>query len=69
MNENGREKMIKAGDKVTIKPKHQDPGDSDFEWVATEDEDGGRVKVSPVFGGTTYPAYVMRVEWIEKAAQ
>lgn len=48
--------MILKGQKVHIKPEWQDAGDDDFIWVALEDEDGGRVKVTPIIPGLTYQA-------------
>ena len=40
--------MILKGQIVKIKPECQDPGDAGFVWMAVEDEDGGRVRISPV---------------------
>ncbi len=40
--------MIKKGDIVKIKPEWQDLGDEKFTWVAVEDEDGGRVRITPI---------------------
>lgn len=40
--------MIRKGEKVEIKPEWQDKGDDLFTWVALEDEDCGRVRISPV---------------------
>ena len=39
--------MIHAGDRVYIRPEWQDAGDDEFVWTAIEDEDGGRVLISP----------------------
>lgn len=36
---------IKAGDTVKFKPEWQDAGDDQIEFVAMEDEDGGRVLI------------------------
>lgn len=36
---------IKKGDTVKIKPEWQDAGDDKIEFVAMEDEDGGRVLI------------------------
>lgn len=47
--------MIKKGDTVKIKPEWQDPGDEKFTWVAMEDEDGGRVRLTPVDIGLPLP--------------
>ena len=37
--------MIKAGDSVKFKPEWSDPSDENVEFIALEDEDGGRVLV------------------------
>ena len=42
---------IKKGDKVEILNQFQDVGDTDFEWIAIEDEDGGRVRVEAIIPG------------------
>lgn len=47
--------MIKKGDIVKIKPEWQDPGDDKFTWVAIEDEDGGRVRITPADIGLRFP--------------
>lgn len=47
--------MITKGQQVTIKPEAQDAGDDQFTWVAVENEDGGRVKISPVGTGMSIP--------------
>ena len=39
--------MIKANDQVFIKAEFQDPGDEQLTWFALEDEDGGRVLITP----------------------
>ena len=44
----GAWEMIRKGEKVEIKPEWQDKGDDLFTWMALEDEDGGRVRISPV---------------------
>lgn len=57
---------IKKGDPVRIKPEYQDPGDDEFEWVATEDEDGGRVRISPSnIGLNIRPNTVVTVDMLE----
>lgn len=45
-----RESAIRKGDRVFIKPEWQDAGDDQFIWIALEDEDGGRVRISPING-------------------
>jgi len=40
--------MYKKGDRVEILPEFQDAGDSEFTWRVLEDEEKGRVDISPV---------------------
>ena len=40
--------MYKKGDRVEILPQFQDAGDSEFTWVVLDDEEKGRVDISPV---------------------
>jgi hypothetical protein len=60
---------IRKGDRVRIRPEWQDEGDEEFSWIATEDEDGGRVSISPLNSGLSIPP-VQRVttEMIERVA-
>ena len=37
--------MIRKGQPVTIHPAWRDPGDENVQFVALEDEDGGRVLI------------------------
>ena len=39
--------MIRAGDEVKIKKQWQDDGDDKFVWVAIENEENGRVDITP----------------------
>jgi hypothetical protein len=58
--------MIKKGDEVKIKPEWQDPGDSEFTWVAIEDQDGDRVRIAPTNTGMRLaPQYVIDVSKLE----
>jgi hypothetical protein len=41
----GSDMTIKAGDTVKFKPEWQDAGDDQIDFVAMEDEDGGRVLI------------------------
>jgi len=50
---------VKKGDQVFIKPQFQDKGDDMFKWVAIEDEDGDKVKVSCHAGMSFNPVYVI----------
>ncbi|MBI3903814.1 MAG: hypothetical protein HY306_12880 [Nitrosomonadales bacterium] len=60
--------MIKAKDIIKIKPEYQDKGDEALVWVALEDEDGGRVRISPLNTGLAFPPnQVVNTEMLEKA--
>ena len=59
--------MILKGDRVTIKPEWQDPGDSEIEFVAMEDEDGGRVAIKARLGLAIDPVQVVNVDMLETA--
>jgi hypothetical protein len=59
--------MITKGQRVTFLPQWQDAGDADITFVATEDEDGGRVKVRAELGLTFNPVQVVEVSMIECA--
>lgn len=59
------QKKIKKGDLVEILKDYQDEGDDEFTWVAVDDEDKGRVTVSPINSTLTIkPTYVVNVEWV-----
>lgn len=60
--------MIRKGDKVKIKPEYQDIGDSEIEFIAIENEDGGRVKIQARLGLTYNPVQVVRTEMIQCAS-
>lgn len=60
--------MIKKGDTVHIKPKWQDEGDSSFNWVAVNDEEKGRVDITPTNTGLNFPPIcTVRVDMLEGA--
>ncbi len=60
--------MIKAGQTVEILPAFQDEGDAAFTWVAVDDEEKGRVTITPTNTNLTIaPQHVVRVEWIKGA--
>lgn len=56
---------FKAGDRVRIKPEHQDDGDDEFEWHAVDNEEKGRVTISPKNGMKIPPQYVVHSHMIE----
>ena len=59
--------MIRKGDTVEIKPEFQDSGDSEFNWIALEDEDGGRVRISPTNTSLSLPPnYVVNVSMLKE---
>lgn len=59
--------MIKCGDMVKIKPEWQDPGDAAIEFLALEDEDGGRVRIAALGVLKSFvPEQVVDVKMIEK---
>lgn len=61
-------KKILKGTTVKIKPEWQDKGDDKFKWVAIEDEDGGRVRISPVdIGLRIIPNTVVTTDMLEIA--
>jgi hypothetical protein len=62
-------KMIKKGDRVFVKKEYQDPGDDCFQWIACEDEDGGRVLVSTVALGSIHPTGVFHTYMLETAEE
>ncbi len=47
--------MIKRGDIVQIKPEWQDEGDDTYTWMAVDDEEKGRVSISPINRPATFP--------------
>ena len=40
--------MIKKGDEVKILPQWQDKGDDKLKWIAVDDEEKGRVTITPI---------------------
>lgn len=58
---------IRKGDAIRIKPEWQDPGDDTFDWVALEDEDGGRVRIAPTNTGLTLlPNQIVETTMVER---
>ena len=57
---------IVKGDTVRILPQWCDPGDEALHWIATEDEDGGRVRIAPLDSGLTIaPNYIVLTSMLE----
>jgi hypothetical protein len=61
------DRTIRRGDRVRIRPEWQDPGDDRFEWIAVEDEDGGRVLIQPQLGMRINPTQVVLVSMLERS--
>lgn len=58
--------MIKKGDEVRILPEWQDKGDDKLIWIAVDDEEKGRVMITPVnLDLPIKPQSVVRVSQIE----
>jgi hypothetical protein len=57
---------ICKGDRIEILPEWQDPGDDKYEWYATDDEDGGRVSITPVMDLPYPPVHRVRTSMIRK---
>lgn len=58
-------RLFRQGDLVEILPSFQDPGDSEFLWVAVDDEEKGRVWISAINSGLRMrPVHVVQAEWI-----
>jgi len=58
--------LIKAKDIIKIKPEFQDAGDQHLVWIAIEDEDGGRVRISPINTGMKLPPnQIVTVEMLD----
>ena len=57
---------IAKGDTVRILPQWCDPGDEALHWIATEDEDGGRVRIAPTDTGLSIaPNYIVLTSMLE----
>jgi hypothetical protein len=58
--------MFKRDDVVEILTEFQDPGDSSFTWVVLNDEEKGRVDITPVdINLTIKPTYTLKTEQIK----
>jgi hypothetical protein len=47
--------MIRKGQIVQILPQWQDSGDDKYTWIAVDDEEKGRVSITPLGTGLAYP--------------
>lgn len=58
-------KPFLRGDAVEILPEFQDDGDDEFLWVVVEDEEKGRVNITPIdIDLSIKPNYVVTVDQI-----
>lgn len=58
-------RLFQKGDLVEILPAYQDHGDAEFEWVAVDDEEKGRVFISTINSGLRIkPVHVVQAAWI-----
>ena len=57
---------IRRGDRIAIRPEWRDPGDGDVQWVALEDEDGGRVRIQPLLDLPIRPNQVVTTGMVER---
>lgn len=58
-------RLIQKGDLVEILPAFQDEGDSDYQWVAVDDEEKGRLFISTINSGMRIrPVHVVQSDWI-----
>lgn len=61
--------MIKKGDVVEILPQWRDKGDDKFVWTAVDDEEKGRVSISPkIWTDGLNPVHVVQVECLKKVS-
>lgn len=57
---------VHKGQVVSLKPEWQDAGDSEFTWIALEDDDGEMVMIVPLGTGLTFPPqYRVKLSWLE----
>lgn len=56
---------LTLGQVVELLPDYQDPGDASYTWVVVEEEDRGRLFISPVdIGLPIPPRYPVERGWI-----
>lgn len=62
--------MIRAGDRIKIKPEFQDEGDDLLDYVAVDDEDGGRILVRCLIPWWTFhPTSIIETRMIEERGE
>lgn len=47
--------LLKRGDFITIRPEFRDPGDEKYSWLVCGDEDGDRLRITPLGTGLALP--------------
>ncbi len=58
--------MFKRGNQVEILPEFQDEGDDSFTWIVLDDEEKGRVDITPIdINMKLKPIYTVKVEQIK----
>lgn len=58
-------RLFQKGDLVEILPAYQDAGDDEYQWVAVDDEEKGRVFISTINSGMRIrPVHVVQSDWI-----
>ena len=57
---------IRRGDHLRIRPEWRDEGDETFDWVALEDEDGGRVLIAPRMDLPIQPRQAVTTDMVER---
>lgn len=58
---------IRQGDVIRIIPAFRDPGDYHFTWVAADDEEKGRVSISPIGTGfSVAPIQTVEARMVER---
>lgn len=62
---NETRKPIKKGDVIRFKKEWQDPGDDKITYIATDDEEKGRVTVKALLGMVIDPTQVVSVDMID----
>lgn len=58
-------RLFQKGDLIEILPSYQDAGDDEYQWVAVDDEEKGRVFISTINSGMRIrPIHVVQSAWI-----
>ena len=58
-------RLFQKGDLIEILPAYQDAGDDEYQWVAVDDEEKGRVFISTINSGMRIrPIHVVQSAWI-----